>query len=314
MMSSCAPCSAIASPGVAQGLRCASGCGNFLQFVVARRIQSIFRWERRTGHALVGAVDRFRPPGCPWPEGTIAMFRFRELPHRRACCRPGTARSREFPACPEVSPGGSGIAARAVSAVSRQSAGFSIHTRETGCNGEQSMAISAAVTRRYRPARARSASAFDSSGFLQRMLNSAARQPFQLIAKIARGLPSIIRILRQTSGNQSIHCGRGNGLQLRDRLWSVFQDRAHHADGALSIESLSTGQHFVKDGAESKDVGTRVGLGAFELFGRHVMDAAQDCSLGRRVHSSLVLRRDWTQSETAATWPDRNPAASARSW
>jgi len=59
-------------------------------------------------------------------------------------------------------------------------------------------------------------------------------------------------------------------------------DRRDEARLALPVERLAPREHLVEHGAEREDVGARVGLHAFELLGRHVLERAKDRPLHRQ--------------------------------
>jgi hypothetical protein len=62
----------------------------------------------------------------------------------------------------------------------------------------------------------------------------------------------------------------------------VFEDGDHQVGRGLRLERLHAADHFVENRAERKDVGARVGLFAANLFGRHVL---------QRANNSAVLRQ-----------------------
>ena len=83
----------------------------------------------------------------------------------------------------------------------------------------------------------------------------------------------VITTRSSDAGQDCLHTG--------DRLRSVLEDRANEARLAAALESATAGQHLVEDGAEREHVGAGVGLLAFELLGRHVLQRSEDGALLR---------------------------------
>jgi hypothetical protein len=100
--------------------------------------------------------------------------------------------------------------------------------------------------------------------------------PAKILPEIARRLPAIIGIFRQTEadaafeGRGSERLKSGNGLRIFD------EDGGGNAELALAGEWGLARDHFIEDGAEGKDVATGVHLFAFDLLGRHVGNSTND--------------------------------------
>src|SRR5436309_5525361 len=62
--------------------------------------------------------------------------------------------------------------------------------------------------------------------------------------------------------------------------WRInVQGRGALSGGAAAWKSGSTGEHLVHDDTEGEDVCTRIGLTAFQLFGRHVTQGSRRSAL-----------------------------------
>ena len=117
-------------------------------------------------------------------------------------------------------------------------------------------------------------------------LRAALLYPPQLAGQVVRTVPAIVWIFLQTGADDGIE-GRGHErLKFRDRSRCVAEDGGNDADRCAAREGALTGDHFVEHRAESKDVGPRVCRPAFELFGRHVVQRANDRALARERHRS----------------------------
>src|SRR5262249_6744061 len=66
--------------------------------------------------------------------------------------------------------------------------------------------------------------------------------------------------------------------KLARRPWSLFDLRAHERVVAVGVERQPPGQHLVQKHPERIDVRTRIGLFAFDLFGRHILDGPDQVS------------------------------------
>ena len=74
-------------------------------------------------------------------------------------------------------------------------------------------------------------------------------------------------------------------------LWLALHDSGDDAGLAFAVEGHAAGEHFVEHAAEGEDVAARVGILAFELLGRHVLECPEHrASLGQRL-TRLRFRR-----------------------
>ena len=104
------------------------------------------------------------------------------------------------------------------------------------------------------------------------------RDPFQLVGQVASGLPARVGVLREAFPNDPVECRRHSRLRRRDRRWVSLEDRRNQAGVTVSCEGLRARGHLVDDGAERKDVRSRIGVLSFQLFGRHVLPRAENRS------------------------------------
>ena len=94
------------------------------------------------------------------------------------------------------------------------------------------------------------------------------------------GLKSVLPIFGQTGSDEIIKGWRRGRLGRADRVGVFFEDGRGYADLTFAFEGALAHGHFVEDCAESKNVGARVSLFAFDLFGRHVLDSADNAAGG----------------------------------
>ena len=116
---------------------------------------------------------------------------------------------------------------------------------------------------------------------------AAFRDPFEVEQDIVGGLKARVRILCEARADQKVEGWRRERLELADRRRFVFQDGAEEARLALAFKRFAACDHFVEQRPEGKDVCSRVGVAAFDLLGRHVLERAENSPacrerLGRR--------------------------------
>ena len=63
----------------------------------------------------------------------------------------------------------------------------------------------------------------------------------------------------------------------------LLQNRTHRLHGSIAIERALAGKHFVKNRAETEEIGAVVGALSLHLLGRHVADRSH-------YHARLSLR------------------------
>src|SRR5512142_2292904 len=76
-----------------------------------------------------------------------------------------------------------------------------------------------------------------------------------------------------------VQTARREGLDGTNRRGFFFKDRRGYAELALAFKGTLTGEHFIEDGAQRKDVAAPVDLLAFDLFWRHVLKRADHGAL-----------------------------------
>ena len=119
-------------------------------------------------------------------------------------------------------------------------------------------------------------------------LRSFASDPLQLLGNIVRALPPIARIFFQAALDDMLERRRRQRLNLRYRRRAAGDDRGDETRSRFAFEGAFACGHLVEQGAEGEDVRARVGFHAFELFGRHVLERADDRSF---LGQGLLLRR-----------------------
>ena len=107
--------------------------------------------------------------------------------------------------------------------------------------------------------------------------------PLQLAGQVRRALPAIVGILGQAPEDDALEQSRRRRAAGGERTWLVFQDRTDETRSAAAAEGLPPGHHLVDHRAEGKDVGAGVRRASLDLFGRHVLDRADDGAFGRHL-------------------------------
>ena len=145
-------------------------------------------------------------------------------------------------------------------------------------------------------------------------LRAAAGDPLQLQLDVARRLPAIVGILRQAALDDVIE--RLAAAPLFACVEEIAggccgENRRDQARLALAFERLASRRHLVDQRAEREDVGARVGVLAFELLGRHVLERAEDGAFRRQLAVVERERRHRRRhgSTTRAAARDRSRAA-----
>ncbi len=114
-------------------------------------------------------------------------------------------------------------------------------------------------------------------------LGPAPRDPLELQPDVVGRLPAGLRLLHQTNSDDSIQGRRAHRLDLRDRLRLGGHDGRDERRLARARERFLPGRHLVENRPEREDVRPRVGVLAFELFRRHVLERPQDRPFLRQV-------------------------------
>ena len=160
------------------------------------------------------------------------------------------------------------------------------------------------------------ATRFDRAGGVARPCRGAIARsgchPFEIAQQIARALIPVVRILREARADDAVERRRGDGLDARHRRRLVLQNRAEQARARLAFERRAAGEHLEQQRAEREDVGARVGLEPFDLFGRHVLKRPEDRALRRQVRRRRRQHRQRRSSRRPArrSSPGRSRAAS----
>ncbi len=94
------------------------------------------------------------------------------------------------------------------------------------------------------------------------------------------GLKTVFAIFREAGGDEIIEGRRRRRLGGADGIGILFQDGGGYADLAFAFECALTHRHLVENGAKRKNVGAGIGIFAFDLFGRHVLDGADNAAGG----------------------------------
>ena len=74
-----------------------------------------------------------------------------------------------------------------------------------------------------------------------------------------------------------------------ERRWLALQNRRDHAGRACTLEGPFAGQHLVQHAPEAEKIAARVGFLALQLLRRHILQRAENLSLGcQRLRHSAV--------------------------
>ncbi len=119
----------------------------------------------------------------------------------------------------------------------------------------------------------------------------ALGDPLELQLDVVRRLEPVLRVLGEARLDDAVQGRRRHRRDLVDRRRIVAEDRADQARLALAREGLPSRRHLVEHGAEREDVRARVGLAAFELLRRHVLEGAEHRAPLRQRLARLGLRR-----------------------
>ena len=92
-------------------------------------------------------------------------------------------------------------------------------------------------------------------------------------------LEALVGIFREADSYQALERGRGERLQRGDGRGFGGQYGGDDAGSGLAVKSFFARGHFVEHGAERENIGAGVGFFAFELFGGHVLECADDAAL-----------------------------------
>ena len=114
------------------------------------------------------------------------------------------------------------------------------------------------------------------------------RDPVKFVLDVSGALPTIIGIFDQAAPNGVLKRRRSKWFKTRDGLRLFFQNRRGNAELAFAGEGALAGQHLVEHSTEREDVAAAIDFFAFDLFGRHVLEGANN---GAFLCDRRMLRR-----------------------
>src|ERR1700691_708840 len=100
----------------------------------------------------------------------------------------------------------------------------------------------------------------------------------------------------EANSNNAPRTGSNITMRLREVRRILLKNCAHHLNRGFPAESALAGEHFIKNRAEGKNIGARVGGLAAHLLRRHISNRNHHGSsvggylLRGRVAGSIVLR------------------------
>ena len=89
-------------------------------------------------------------------------------------------------------------------------------------------------------------------------------------------LPALVRILGQTGLHHAVERRRRQRLKRADRPRLGTHDGGDDACSRRAIEGAARGAHLVKQSTQGENVGSTVGVLAFQLLRGHVPKSADD--------------------------------------
>jgi hypothetical protein len=129
-----------------------------------------------------------------------------------------------------------------------------------------------------------------------------ALDPAQLIEEVARRLPTIVWIFRETFRHDTIERRGRERADARNQRRLAVHDRADQACVALALERLPCREHLESHRSECEDVRACVCLPPFDLFRRHVLKRAQNRSLRRQVCGCRLPHRQIAGGDGGRRW------------
>jgi hypothetical protein len=114
------------------------------------------------------------------------------------------------------------------------------------------------------------------------LLASERIMPEELQADVVSGLKPLVGILCQAGAADVNESRRRGRLERRDQRRILFPDGGSNGDARFSFNSALPGGHFIEHSAERKNVAAGAGLFSVDLFGRHVLQRADNGAGGGR--------------------------------
>src|SRR5690348_14526166 len=102
--------------------------------------------------------------------------------------------------------------------------------------------------------------------------------PAELQFHVVHGLQTLVGIFRETGLDEVIESRRPRRMDCTNGSRLTRQDCCDGTGGSLAPEGAVTRDHFVEDSTQRKDVAASIRFLALELFGRHVLNGAEDCA------------------------------------
>src|SRR5437660_1262595 len=96
------------------------------------------------------------------------------------------------------------------------------------------------------------------------------------LASSGRSFP----ILGQTTADDSLYIRRSRWIQVAYRRGLLADNLIERIDRVFAFKRLMTGDCFIKNAAERKNVGTMIDLvdSSLRLFRRHIANRAENCT------------------------------------
>src|SRR4029077_6168152 len=98
---------------------------------------------------------------------------------------------------------------------------------------------------------------------------------FERLQQLVRAAISLLAILTQRLADDLLKLSGSVCDVMRERRWLFLKNRRHHLSWCVAGEWRMTCCHFIKDYAETPDIGAVINLRATRLLRRHVTNGSE---------------------------------------
>src|SRR5207248_135981 len=119
----------------------------------------------------------------------------------------------------------------------------------------------------------------------------AATEALERLKQFVCALIPFLALFAQRFADNLLKLGRSVREVIRERLWLLLKNRRHRFSRRVAGERRMPRYHFVKDYAETPDIGALINRRAVRLFRRHVTNRSQyRPQIGLNQQKRLVCR------------------------
>src|SRR5437773_11213607 len=113
-------------------------------------------------------------------------------------------------------------------------------------------------------------------GAFQRSLEfHDAKETMERLKQFVCALIPFLALFAQRFADNLLKLGQSVREVIRERRWLLFKNRRHRFSWRVAGEWRMPRYHFVKDYAETPDIGAFINLRAARLFRRHITNGSQ---------------------------------------